>query len=73
MAHHDRAWITFAVNEAPRALIDALPEGGVLLVPVGPPDGTQLLLRFKRENGAIVEKAMAPARYVPARPLIVAQ
>jgi protein-L-isoaspartate O-methyltransferase len=53
-----RAWLTFSVPEVPRLLVDALPEGGVLLAPVGPPPpASQRWLRFERRDGAIVETA----------------
>lgn len=67
-----RAWLTFSVPEMPRALVDALPEGAVLLAPVGPPPpASQRWLRFERRDGAIVETAQPfPVVFIPARAFV---
>ncbi|HJZ86973.1 MAG TPA: methyltransferase domain-containing protein [Polyangia bacterium] len=71
-ATHDRVWLTFSVAEIPRLLVEALPEGAVLLAPVGPPPPSpQRLLRFERAGGALVEKEIPiPVWFLAARGLI---
>jgi protein-L-isoaspartate(D-aspartate) O-methyltransferase len=66
------AWLTFSVPEVPSALVDALPEGGVLLAPVGPPPlASQRWLRFERRNRVIVETAQPfPVVFIPARAFV---
>ncbi|MGO8991794.1 MAG: methyltransferase domain-containing protein [Polyangiaceae bacterium] len=67
---HDRAWITFAVTKVPDTLTDALAEGAVLLAPVGPSGGMQMLTHHTRANGELVVKPIAPVRFSPARGLV---
>src|SRR5262249_46943947 len=71
-AAHDRAWLTFSVEEIPRSLIDALPEGAILLAPVGPPPpAPQRWRRWQREGGTLVEKDLPfPVWFIPARAII---
>ena len=41
----------------------------VKAAPVGPSDGMQMLTHYTRVNGGLVEKAIAPVRFIPARGL----
>ena len=59
--------ITYALPELPQDLLRGLPEGGVLVAPVGPPRGQQTLVRVARRNGRLVTDACAAVRYVPER------
>lgn len=47
----DRIIVTAAPAELPRALVDALEPGGVLVAPVGPEHATQRLLRVTKDAG----------------------
>jgi protein-L-isoaspartate(D-aspartate) O-methyltransferase len=67
---HDRCWLTFAVERVPEALLASLAEGAVLLAPVGPLGGTQMLTHHSRQDGKIVERQIAHVRYVSVRGLI---
>jgi protein-L-isoaspartate(D-aspartate) O-methyltransferase len=58
---------TFAVNELPSPWLDALPEGGKLVAPVGPRDRDQRLVRAMRKHGRIVESEHGAVRYVKNR------
>jgi protein-L-isoaspartate(D-aspartate) O-methyltransferase len=58
---------TFAVNELPSLWIDALPEGGRLVAPVGPRDRDQRLVRAVRKHGRILESEHGAVRYVKNR------
>jgi protein-L-isoaspartate(D-aspartate) O-methyltransferase len=57
---------TFAVSELPRAWLAALPEGGVLVAPVGDAE-SQELVRARRERGSVVVTRHGGVRYVPNR------
>lgn len=59
--------VTFAVAEIPRAWVDALPEGGVLVAPVGAKVSDQRLVRVRRVGGALVRTEHGAVRYVPNR------
>src|SRR5579883_566245 len=62
---------TFAVDELPRAWVDALPEGGVIVAPVGPGererDRDQRLVRVARTRGRVVTTDHGAVRYVKNR------
>ncbi len=67
---HDRCWLTFAVERVPEPLLASLAEGAVLLAPVGPSGGTQMLTLHTRQDGSVIERPVAPMRYVAARGLV---
>jgi protein-L-isoaspartate(D-aspartate) O-methyltransferase len=58
---------TFAVTAIPPAWQDALPEGGILVAPVGAPDEVQRLLKITRTGGALVTTDHGAVRYVANR------
>jgi protein-L-isoaspartate(D-aspartate) O-methyltransferase len=58
---------TFAVKELPRAWLDALPNGGVLVAPVGAREGEQELVRVQREGDALHVTNHGGVRYVKNR------
>ena len=58
---------TFAVEELPSAWLESLPDGGMLVAPVGPPDEDQRLVRAVRRAGAIVQSKHGAVRYVRNR------
>ena len=67
-APFDRIIVTAAADEVPEALLKQLRLGGVLVIPVGPQDGVQKLLRIERTEGGPVERALADVRFVPLIP-----
>jgi protein-L-isoaspartate(D-aspartate) O-methyltransferase len=58
---------TFAVSELPGHWVDALPEGGKLVAPVGPRDRDQRLVLAVRKHGRILESEHGAVRYVKNR------
>jgi protein-L-isoaspartate(D-aspartate) O-methyltransferase len=67
-APFDRILITAAAEAVPPALVDQLGEGGVLLLPLGPHDGPQHIVKLtKTETGLLREKLIA-VRFVPLLP-----
>jgi protein-L-isoaspartate(D-aspartate) O-methyltransferase len=56
----------FAPRALPAAWIEALPEGGVLVAPVGGP-AEQALTRVRRTAQGLVEEKLGPVVYVPDR------
>ncbi|OPF89939.1 protein-L-isoaspartate(D-aspartate) O-methyltransferase [Rhodopseudomonas palustris] len=62
----DRILITAAVPELPARLLERLDPGGVLIAPVGPPNGRQTLLRVRRTPNGDEHKALGEVRFVPA-------
>jgi protein-L-isoaspartate O-methyltransferase len=68
----ERAWLTFSVESLPQPLLDALPEGAVLLAPIGPPPPSpQRWLRFRRTGSSLEREELPfPVYFIAARPLI---
>lgn len=58
---------TFAVDRIPRPWLDALPEGGRLVAPVGSDRLTQRMMLFERIGGRIVRSDHGAVRYVRNR------
>lgn len=55
--------LTASPPEIPRALIDQLKEGGVLVAPEG--DYVQQLVKVTKENGKVTKKTITYVRFVP--------
>jgi protein-L-isoaspartate(D-aspartate) O-methyltransferase len=62
-----RVVVTFAVSEIPRAWIDALGDGGILVAPVGPPGGPQKLISVSKNGADVRTREHGGVRYVPDR------
>jgi protein-L-isoaspartate(D-aspartate) O-methyltransferase len=59
--------VTFAVDALPGTWLDALPEGGLLVAPVGSREKDQRLVLVRRESGRFVESEHGAVRYVRNR------
>jgi protein-L-isoaspartate(D-aspartate) O-methyltransferase len=64
LAPYDRIMVTAAAAKPPPALLDQLCEGGLMIIPVGPPEQQQLQVIRKRDERLIVV-GLAPCRFVP--------
>jgi protein-L-isoaspartate(D-aspartate) O-methyltransferase len=62
-----KAVVTFAITELPEAWLRALPEGGMLVAPVGARDHDQRLVLATRRRGRIVQTDHGAVRYVKNR------
>jgi protein-L-isoaspartate(D-aspartate) O-methyltransferase len=61
--------VTAAAAAVPPLLLDQLAEGGRLIMPVGRPDGPQVLrLLERRPRGELVASELWPVRFVPLVP-----
>lgn len=67
-APFDRIIVTAAGEEVPPALKKQVRVGGIIVIPVGPQDGVQKLLRLERTEDGFTEKALADVRFVPLIP-----
>lgn len=65
MSPFDRIIVTAAAETIPEALTDQLGEGGVLVIPVGPPGAVQDLMKVTRLEGQLVESFICAVRFVP--------
>jgi protein-L-isoaspartate(D-aspartate) O-methyltransferase len=67
-APFDRIIVTAAGETVPEALKKQVRVGGVIVIPVGPQDGVQKLLRLERTENGFDEKVLADVRFVPLIP-----
>lgn len=67
-APFDRIVVTAAAEEAPQALIEQLGEGGVMMIPLGPQDGVQHLVKLTKQGGNIAREQLMAVRFVPLVP-----
>ncbi len=65
-APFDKIIVTAAADNVPQPLIDQLKPGGIIAIPVGPLDQSQILTRLiKSENGELKTERVIPVRFVP--------
>ena len=65
-APFDKIIVTAAAGHVPPPLIEQLNPGGTIVIPVGSPYQTQILMRvFKTEDGDIRTERVLPVRFVP--------
>lgn len=64
-APYDKILITAAAPELPKALIDQLKTGGMLVVPFGDRDVQTMIRLTKKEDGTLEEERFGAFRFVP--------
>lgn len=65
-APFDKIIVTAAADKIPQPLIDQLSPGGIIAIPVGGQDRTQVLTRLiKDEDGNLRTERVLPVRFVP--------
>lgn len=52
-------------DRPPRVIFDQLSDNGIIVAPVYSSDGGQVLMRYKKRNGAIVSEVLEGCRFVP--------
>lgn len=62
----DRIMVTAAMESVPEALTDRLVRDGILLAPVGPQEGIQVLTRITRTSDGFKAEELIEVRFVPA-------
>jgi protein-L-isoaspartate(D-aspartate) O-methyltransferase len=68
-APFDRILITAATPEIPKTLLAQLKDGGLMIAPVGPTGGVQMLTRLKKAKGKPLERReLMAVRFVPLVP-----
>jgi protein-L-isoaspartate(D-aspartate) O-methyltransferase len=67
-APFDRIVVTAAADDVPQALTEQVRIGGVLVMPVGPVDDVQKLMRLERTERGFSETPLADVRFVPLIP-----
>jgi protein-L-isoaspartate(D-aspartate) O-methyltransferase len=64
-APFDAILVTAAPDHVPQPLVKQLAEGGVMVIPVGPPGGYQSLWVLERHGEEIIRTNRGPVRFVP--------
>ncbi|MDA1309714.1 MAG: protein-L-isoaspartate(D-aspartate) O-methyltransferase [Proteobacteria bacterium] len=64
-APFDRIMVTAAAPEMPTGLAGQLADGGIMVVPVGPDGGDQVIIRLRRTGDRFETTKMLPVRFVP--------
>jgi protein-L-isoaspartate(D-aspartate) O-methyltransferase len=67
-APFDRIIVTAAAEIIPQTLVDQLAEGGIMLLPLGPHDGAQQIIKLTKSQTGIVRENLIPVRFVPLLP-----
>jgi protein-L-isoaspartate(D-aspartate) O-methyltransferase len=67
-APYDRIIVTAAAEEAPQALLEQLADGGVMLLPLGPHNGPQHIVKLTKSETGLKREQLIPVRFVPLLP-----
>jgi protein-L-isoaspartate(D-aspartate) O-methyltransferase len=68
MGAFDRIMVTAAADHVPQSLVDALVEGGIMVLPLGPSSGAQYLVKLTKTHDGIAREELLPVRFVPLLP-----
>ncbi len=64
-APFDRIMVTAAAEEIPDALVDQLGEEGKMVLPLGPRDGTQYIVKLNKSASGLTRQNLIAVRFVP--------
>jgi protein-L-isoaspartate(D-aspartate) O-methyltransferase len=67
-APFDRIMVTAAAEVVPAALIEQLAEGGKMVLPLGPRDGAQHIVKLAKTAGGVTRHDLIAVRFVPLLP-----
>jgi protein-L-isoaspartate(D-aspartate) O-methyltransferase len=68
LGQFDRIMVTAAMPELPPKLKERLTPGGILIAPIGPRDGVQMLIRLRATPSGFEQDDLIEVRFVPALP-----
>ena len=60
--------VTAAIEDVPQTLVDQLAEGGKMVIPVGPRDGVQQIVKLTKTLGGLERYDLIAVRFVPLLP-----
>jgi protein-L-isoaspartate(D-aspartate) O-methyltransferase len=67
-APYDRIIVTAAAQTIPPALTEQLAEGGIMILPLGPHDGAQEIIKLTRTGQGLERENLIGVRFVPLLP-----
>ena len=65
-APFDRIIVTAAAEDVPQALTDQLADSGIMVIPIGPHNGAQNIVRLTKKNGAVEREILLAGSFRPA-------
>ena len=63
-----RIIVTAAAEQVPQALVDQLEEGGIMVLPLGPHDGAQVVVKLTKTKQGLAREDLIGVRFVPLLP-----
>jgi protein-L-isoaspartate(D-aspartate) O-methyltransferase len=67
-APYDRIMVTAAAKETPKALVDQLADGGIMVLPLGPHPEEQSIVKLTKSEQGLEREHLIPVRFVPLVP-----
>jgi protein-L-isoaspartate(D-aspartate) O-methyltransferase len=67
-APFDRILVTAAAERVPQTLLDQLADDGVMLLPLGPPHGSQHIVKLTKSQTGVARQDLIAVRFVPLLP-----
>jgi protein-L-isoaspartate(D-aspartate) O-methyltransferase len=67
-APYDRIIVTAAAESIPEELVAQLAEDGIMILPLGPHDGPQELVKLTKTKDDLQRETLLPVRFVPLLP-----
>jgi len=67
-APYDRIIVTAAAEHIPQALLDQLAEGGIMVLPLGPHHGAQVIVSLTKTKQGVARQDLIGVRFVPLLP-----
>jgi protein-L-isoaspartate(D-aspartate) O-methyltransferase len=67
-APFDRIIVTAAAEDVPQPLVDQLGDGGIMVLPIGPHDGAQVIVTLTKTKQGLVRENLIGVRFVPLLP-----
>jgi protein-L-isoaspartate(D-aspartate) O-methyltransferase len=67
-APFDRIIVTAAAEEVPQPLVDQLAEGGIMVFPLGPHNGAQVIVKLTKTKDRLAREDLIGVRFVPLLP-----
>ena len=65
---YDRIMVTAAAEEIPDGLVEQLADSGIMLVPLGPAEGPQHIVRLTKSPAGLMREDLIAVRFVPLVP-----
>jgi protein-L-isoaspartate(D-aspartate) O-methyltransferase len=67
-APYDRIIVTAAAEQVPQALLDQLADNGVMVLPLGPHNGAQHIIKLTKSSTGVTRENLIGVRFVPLLP-----